>query len=82
MKNSTVLISANKSANAFFFDGNLWFGIVDSEERLAELQSYYPTKKYLQARLFTDGRDTYPCFGFNGDGISLEKYLQQKMAFN
>lgn len=83
MKNSNSLNPAIKPSNAFFFDGNLWFGIVDSQERLAELQSYYPTKKYLQARLFTNGENTYPCFGFNGDGMSLEVFLaKQEMASN
>ncbi|PQA60807.1 hypothetical protein [Siphonobacter curvatus] len=63
-------------ANAFFFDGNLWFGIVDSQERLAELETYYPTKKYLQARLYSGGGITaYPCFGFKGEGMSLEAFL-------
>ncbi|MDQ1086295.1 hypothetical protein QE390_000841 [Siphonobacter sp. SORGH_AS 1065] len=81
MKMSSSLNPSAKPANAFFFDGNLWFGLVDSQERLVELQSYYPTKKYLQARLFTNGGDAYPCFGFNGDGISLEVFLtQQEMA--
>ncbi|OZI05457.1 hypothetical protein BWI93_25545 [Siphonobacter sp. BAB-5385] len=67
---------SNIPANAFFFDGNLWFGIVDSQERLAELETYYPTKKYLQARLYAEGGiAAYPCFGFKGEGISLEAFL-------
>ncbi|MFT4033348.1 MAG: hypothetical protein QM669_13080 [Siphonobacter sp.] len=59
----------------FFFDGNLWFGLVDSPERLSELENYYPKKKYLMARLFSNADYLYPCFGFKGEGMSLDFFL-------
>ncbi|MFT4033818.1 MAG: hypothetical protein QM669_15500 [Siphonobacter sp.] len=67
--------SSNAQTDVFFFDGNLWFGIVDSNERLAELEGCYPTKKFLQAKQYLGLNSTYPCFGFQGEGMSLEEFL-------
>ena len=80
LTNENALFSSDASLKPFFFDGNLWFGLVDSSERLLELEEFYPNRKYLKARLFAGSGYYYPCFGFKGEGITLENYLDLQLV--